>query len=639
MNSNNNTETRPDHMDDDEEEVALPGFRFHPTDEELVGFYLRRKIDKKPLKPSSVGEKEGYFFCKRGRKYRNSIRPNRVTRSGFWKATGIDKPVYSNGGEGRDCIGLKKTLVYYRGSAGKGTKTEWMMHEFRLPPTIATPPTLSTLKALPKKRRENYLSFGAPHIQYSDKKPVINHVNERKQLHADQLSSITQPPSMASSSNISSPYENEVFAYGDWDELRSVVEFAFGPSLLSYNFSIKARGAPEGVLDVRGDGYGQSRGNGHSTYGQDMANNGVVVDMKGLREQKKGDGVVIISKNPLIADVGGEQLWIDVLNATTKEGVAPVSWTDYLELSVGGLFLMLESVGKRFVLVLRLATFMNWMLLLVLWSQTLFSNFSDFTTAQENFIANNTLKPGDNNNGMIYLEGGLILDNGTPNTWRTFFFPPADLPKISSLVKQHGIIYSLEIARSYEDVTKKTVEKEMKQSIKGLSSMPEYSYQKDVSYLEFLTRVQITVLKNESHPWLNLLIPKSRISDFDSGVFRDIVLKRNITTGPVLFYPMFRNTWNNKTSAAIPDEDIFYTAGLLYTSGINDWQVYEDQNKAILEFCDKAGINVKQYLANHTTKEEWIKHFGSKWAEFEQRKALFDPKMILSPGQRIFNNN
>ena len=79
------------------------------------------------------GEKEGYFFCKRGRKYRNSIRPNRVTGSGFWKATGIDKPVYSHGGEGNDCIGLKKTLVYYRGSAGKGTKTDWMMHEFRLP--------------------------------------------------------------------------------------------------------------------------------------------------------------------------------------------------------------------------------------------------------------------------------------------------------------------------------------------------------------------------------------------------------------------------------------------------------------------------------------------------------------------------
>ena len=82
---------------------------------------------------STVGDKEWYFFCIRGRKYRNSIRPNRVTGSGFWKATGIDKQIYSVQ-EPHECIGLKKSLVYYRGSAGKGTKTDWMMHEFRLPP-------------------------------------------------------------------------------------------------------------------------------------------------------------------------------------------------------------------------------------------------------------------------------------------------------------------------------------------------------------------------------------------------------------------------------------------------------------------------------------------------------------------------
>ncbi|GFQ01784.1 transcription factor jungbrunnen 1 [Phtheirospermum japonicum] len=132
--------------------VQLPGFRFHPTDEELVGFYLKRKVEKRPIsielikqadiykydpwdlpKSGNVGDKEWYFFCKRGRKYRNSIRPNRVTGSGFWKATGIDKPIYSSGSGGRDCIGLKKSLVYYRGCAGKGAKTDWMMHEFRLP--------------------------------------------------------------------------------------------------------------------------------------------------------------------------------------------------------------------------------------------------------------------------------------------------------------------------------------------------------------------------------------------------------------------------------------------------------------------------------------------------------------------------
>ncbi|KAL9246391.1 hypothetical protein vseg_019932 [Gypsophila vaccaria] len=132
------------------EEGILPGFRFHPTDEELVGFYLKRKIQQRPLsielikqldiykfdpwdlpKIASGGEKEWYFYCPRDRKYRNSTRPNRVTGAGFWKATGTDRPIYSS--EGNKCIGLKKSLVFYKGRAAKGVKTDWMMHEFRLP--------------------------------------------------------------------------------------------------------------------------------------------------------------------------------------------------------------------------------------------------------------------------------------------------------------------------------------------------------------------------------------------------------------------------------------------------------------------------------------------------------------------------
>lgn len=33
----------------EEEEAALPGFRFYPTDGELLEFYLRRKVEGKPL--------------------------------------------------------------------------------------------------------------------------------------------------------------------------------------------------------------------------------------------------------------------------------------------------------------------------------------------------------------------------------------------------------------------------------------------------------------------------------------------------------------------------------------------------------------------------------------------------------------
>ena len=96
--------------------------------------------------------------------------------------------------------------------------------------------------------------------------------------------------------------------------------------------------------------------------------------------------------------------------------------------------------------------------------------------------------------------------------------------------------------------------------------------------------------------------------------------------------------WDDRTSAVIPDEDIFYTVGLLHSSGADDWEPLENQNKEILKFCDKAGIKIKRYLSRYTTKKDWMNHFGPKWRTFEDRKAQFDPKMILSPGQQIFNS-
>lgn len=44
------------------EEVMLPGFRFHPTDEELVGFYLRRKIQQKPLSIELIKQLDIYKY-------------------------------------------------------------------------------------------------------------------------------------------------------------------------------------------------------------------------------------------------------------------------------------------------------------------------------------------------------------------------------------------------------------------------------------------------------------------------------------------------------------------------------------------------------------------------------------------------
>lgn len=79
---------------------------------------------------AAIGEKEWYFYVPRDRKYRNGDRPNRVTTSGYWKATGADRMIRT---ENFRSIGLKKTLVFYSGKAPKGIRTSWIMNEYRLP--------------------------------------------------------------------------------------------------------------------------------------------------------------------------------------------------------------------------------------------------------------------------------------------------------------------------------------------------------------------------------------------------------------------------------------------------------------------------------------------------------------------------
>ncbi|GMN38263.1 hypothetical protein TIFTF001_007488 [Ficus carica] len=81
---------------------------------------------------AKIGEREWYFFVPRDRKHGSGGRPNRTTERGFWKATGSDRRIVSLS-EPKRVIGLRKTLVFYKGRAPRGTKTDWVMNEYRLP--------------------------------------------------------------------------------------------------------------------------------------------------------------------------------------------------------------------------------------------------------------------------------------------------------------------------------------------------------------------------------------------------------------------------------------------------------------------------------------------------------------------------
>ncbi|ONK56284.1 uncharacterized protein A4U43_C10F6110 [Asparagus officinalis] len=143
---------------DSMESCVPPGFRFHPTDEELVGYYLRKKvasqkidldvirdIDLYRIEPWDLQERcrigyeeqtEWYFFSHKDKKYPTGTRTNRATLAGFWKATGRDKAVHDK----NKLIGMRKTLVFYKGRAPNGQKTDWIMHEYRLESEEDAPP-------------------------------------------------------------------------------------------------------------------------------------------------------------------------------------------------------------------------------------------------------------------------------------------------------------------------------------------------------------------------------------------------------------------------------------------------------------------------------------------------------------------
>ncbi|KVH99016.1 No apical meristem (NAM) protein [Cynara cardunculus var. scolymus] len=135
-----------------------PGFRFQPTDQEIVFQYLIRKVFSCPLPASIVHEianickfnpwdlpgdweQDRYFFSKKEAKYGNGHRSNRASDDGYWKATGFDRHItrccYNNPNMRKTEIitGMKKTLVFYKGKSLHGnspTRTSWIMHEYRL---------------------------------------------------------------------------------------------------------------------------------------------------------------------------------------------------------------------------------------------------------------------------------------------------------------------------------------------------------------------------------------------------------------------------------------------------------------------------------------------------------------------------
>ncbi|KAL8242357.1 hypothetical protein R6Q59_012659 [Mikania micrantha] len=193
----------------------LPGFRFHPTEEELLDFYLKKMaagknahcdiighLDIYLYDPwvlpglSKIGEREWYFFVPRDRRHASGGRPNRTTKNGFWKATGSDRKIFGLS-DPKKHLGVKKTLVFYKGRAPRGNKTDWVMNEYRLPDTYSfakemvlckiyrKATSMKVLEQRASKMKEEAKTLTPSHPLSSDEAYSFNTRSENNEFHQD----------------------------------------------------------------------------------------------------------------------------------------------------------------------------------------------------------------------------------------------------------------------------------------------------------------------------------------------------------------------------------------------------------------------------------------------------------------------
>ncbi|XP_061997509.1 protein NTM1-like 9 isoform X2 [Rosa rugosa] len=148
--------------------ITLPkGFRFRPSDEELLSHYLEKKnqrkdpemeaiipeinvceheprdlpalvftravfLDKEWFTMADSPDMEWYFFSPRVFKHskRKSTRSNRTTEEGYWKKQGKDRRITQARSDKQ--IGGKRILTFYQTGVQKKQKTDWVIHEYYL---------------------------------------------------------------------------------------------------------------------------------------------------------------------------------------------------------------------------------------------------------------------------------------------------------------------------------------------------------------------------------------------------------------------------------------------------------------------------------------------------------------------------
>ncbi|KAL0671678.1 hypothetical protein Bca4012_034382 [Brassica carinata] len=296
-----------------------------------------------------------------------------------------------------------------------------------------------------------------------------------------------------------------------------------------------------------------ARGHGHSLQGQALAHQGVVINMESLRSH---DIKIYKGKQPYVDVSGGDKLSKAYQCTLSNAGISGQAFKHgpqinnvyQLEIVTGKgevvtcsekrnseLFQSVLGGLGQFGIITRARISLGPAPLMVKWIRALYSDFSAFSRDQEHLISKE--------NAFDYVEGFVIINRtDILNNWRSSF-TPNDSTEANQFKSDGKTLYCLEVVKYFNSKEANSMNQETEKVLSELSYIPSTLFSSEVPYIEFLDRVHIAEIKLRAkglwevpHPWLNLLIPKSSISDFATKVFNSIVTSNH--NGPILIYPV-----------------------------------------------------------------------------------------------------
>ncbi len=382
-----------------------------------------------------------------------------------------------------------------------------------------------------------------------------------------------------------------------------------------------------------------ARGQGHSTLGQAQVAAGVVIDLSTLATIHE------VNDHDALVDAGVR--WSDLLRQTLPKGLAPTVLNDYIELSIGGT-LSVGGVGSQSFR--RGAQVDNVLELTVVTGRGELMTCSP-TRHRQLFDA---VRSGLGQFGVI-VQARVHLVPALPKT-RYYKLTYEDLPvfldDLLRLVQAgrfdtvQGFVnaltgggwnYTLEATKNFSP-------RHLPDDAALLAGLSPEVTSEDITYFDYLDRLAPTVafLKQIGvwsfpHPWVDLLIPTSQAESFIAGTLADLD-PADVGQGPIIVYPYVGSHFTAPNFRK-PGGETFFLFGLLRTAVPPTPERSAElvaANRRLYEQARDVGGFFYPVDSVPMSPDDWQRHFGDRWPQFQAAKQAFDPDHLLAPGQEIF---